>query len=74
MNLQICIGGRVLEIDSNVNEVRRFLSHYEKVIAGEPQTQRRFVLRGGGDDKTRTLLLDLRNVQWVMTTENSPAE
>lgn len=74
MNLQIAVGDRIIDIDSNVNEVRRFLSHYEKVIAGEPQTQRRFVLRGGGDDKTRTLLLDLRNVQWVITTEDTPAE
>lgn len=64
--LKISIKGHVMELKTTIGESRRFLAHFEKVMTGDEQTQRRFVFRGGEDSRTRTLVIDLRTVEWAL--------
>ena len=71
VKISVCVGDRTIEIDATINEARRFLTHLEKVVSGEAQSQRRFVFRGNDEGQTRTLVMDLKSVQWAMLVEES---
>src|SRR5690242_6310867 len=56
-----------LEIEGQSNDVRTFVSSYEKFLGGDAQIPRRFVFRREGTSlaETTTVVIDMTRVIWI---------